>query len=239
MPVNNKLQHPRVTVFVPAFNEEKLIGLTLERLRNQDFDEEYELLVIDNASTDMTAELAKRHGARVVREEQKGNRFAVERGFAEARGDIIIQTDADTLPDDQFVRVLADAYRDTDVIAAGTRITFYDAAPWFTKLFRLLTVLNFRESMWGASLSATKQAWQEVGGFNQGFDLNADAYFTLQLRKVGKVAIIKNYYLPMSGRRYSGNPLRVIWNSKDLMINGLYMMFTGRPLLRKPFKDIR
>ncbi|KXK26986.1 MAG: Undecaprenyl-phosphate 4-deoxy-4-formamido-L-arabinose transferase [candidate division WS6 bacterium OLB20] len=239
MPVNNNLTHPRVTVFVPAHNEEKLIGLTLERLRNQDFDEEYELLVIDNASTDKTAAIARLHGARVVREDQKGNRFAVERGFSEARGDIVIQTDADTLPDERFVRVIADAYRDPEVVGAGTRITFYDAEPWFTRIYHFSTNFNFREAMWGASLSATKEAWRKVGGFNHGFDLNSDAYFTLQLKKIGKVVIIKDYYLPMSGRRYSGSFPTVAWNSKDLLINGVYMMFTGKPISRKSFKDIR
>src|SRR3990172_4599839 len=98
MPVNNNLENPLVTVFVPAYNEEKLLAETLERLKNQDYDGEYELMVIDNASTDRTAGIARKAGARLINEPAKGNRFAVERGFKEAKGEIVVQTDADSRP---------------------------------------------------------------------------------------------------------------------------------------------
>ncbi|KXK08256.1 MAG: glycosyltransferase family 2 protein [Candidatus Dojkabacteria bacterium] len=239
MPVNNKIKKPRITVFVPAYNEEKLIAQTLNCLKNQDIHEDYELLVVDNASTDKTAQIAKNSGARVVSEPQKGNRFAVERGFAEARGDIVIQTDADTRPDKSFIRKIAQEYDDPKVVGVGTRIKFFDAEPWVNPTFKFMTIFNFRESMWGASLSARKDAWRKVGGFNHGFDLNSDAYFTIRLRKIGKVVIIKDYYLEMSGRRFCGNIVDVAQNSKDLFLNGTYMMFTGKPISKKPFKDIR
>jgi len=218
MPVNNNLENPLVTVFVPAYNEEKLLAETLERLKNQDYDGEYELMVIDNASTDRTAGIARKAGARLINEPAKGNRFAVERGFKEAKGEIVVQTDADSRPGREFLRKIMAPYADPKVVGCGTRIEFLGVSPVFNNLYKLAAILNPREAMWGPSLSARKWAWKKIGGFNKGFDINSDGYFTLQLRKIGKVAIVKDYYLPVSGRRYQGNFLKVI---------------------RRPYKDIR
>ncbi len=239
MPVNNELTHPRVTVFIPAYNEEKLIGKTLDLLKDQDYEGEYELMVVDNASTDSTAEIAGRSGARVIREEAKGNRFAVERGFAEAKGEIVVQTDADSRPTREFLRRILEPYSDPNVVASGTRIKFFDCSPLINILYKVAAILNPRESMWGPSLSARKWAWKKVGGFNKGFDINADGFFTLCLRKVGKVAIIYHYYLPVSGRRYNGNFFEVFMNSLELNVSSVYMVLTGKPLIKRPFKDIR
>ncbi|MFQ5492865.1 MAG: glycosyltransferase [Candidatus Dojkabacteria bacterium] len=239
MPVNNQLKNPRITVFIPAHNEEKLLGYTLEKLKAQDIDEEFELLVIDNASIDKTGEIARNEGARVVREEKKGNRFAVERGFKEARGDIVIQTDADTSPAKDFVRTLAAAYDDPEVVGAGTRVHLVGVNPLINKLNKVFSDFNPREGMWGPSLSARKWAWKEVGGFNKGFDLNSDSYFGFQLAKIGKVKIIKDYYLPVSGRRYTGGFFSILKNAGKLVVNGLFMIMFKRPLFKDPFEDIR
>lgn len=239
MPINNKLDKPKVTLFIPAYNEEKLLGKTLARIRNQDYPGEFELLVIDNASTDRTAAIAKEYGARVITEETKGNRFAVERGFKEARGEIVVQTDADTRPTKSFLSAILKPYEDPEVIAVGTRVKFFGCSPLINILINLAALVNPRESMWGLSLSARKSAWEKVGGFNKGFDLNADAYFTLALRKIGKVVIVKNYYMLASGRRYAGNLFDIFINTFQLNINSLFMVFTGKPIFRRPFKDIR
>ncbi len=87
-----------VSVVIPALNEEGVVGKTVsavpvEKLRALGLD--VEVLVVDNASQDNTAEEAKRAGARVVREDRRGYGNAYLRGFSEASGDILIMLDAD------------------------------------------------------------------------------------------------------------------------------------------------
>jgi len=86
-----------VSVIIPAYNEEKLIGSCLESLKNQDFGNGgYEVIVVDNNSTDRTVMVAKDFNVKIISEPRKGVSFAVRKGFAEAAGEIIATTDADT-----------------------------------------------------------------------------------------------------------------------------------------------
>jgi len=56
------MKNPLISVVIPAFNEENFIAKTLESLLNQDF-KDFEIIVVDNNSTDQTAEIAKKFGA--------------------------------------------------------------------------------------------------------------------------------------------------------------------------------
>lgn len=87
-----------ISVVIPALNEEGVVGKTvsavpLDKLRGLGLD--VEVLVIDNASQDNTAEEAKRAGARVVREDRRGYGNAYIKGFSEASGNILVMLDAD------------------------------------------------------------------------------------------------------------------------------------------------
>lgn len=95
-----KLQ-PKISIIVPAFNEEKCISECIESMNRQQgiARHDYEIIVIDARSTDRTVELAKKAGAdRVIVETQKQTiSFARQLGARAARSDIIIQTDADVI----------------------------------------------------------------------------------------------------------------------------------------------
>jgi glycosyltransferase involved in cell wall biosynthesis len=101
-------------VLYPCLNEERAIGAcvdrALEALKAASLDGE--VLVVDNASTDRSAEIALAHGARVVCETRRGYGSAYLRGFREARGEFVVMLDADgTYPAEmlgEFVRVLRD-----------------------------------------------------------------------------------------------------------------------------------
>jgi len=82
----------KVSVVIPAYNEEKAIKKTVK-----DFSKPYidEIIVVDNNSTDRTAEIAKKTGAKVVKETCQGYGYALRRGMKEAKGDIIILTEGD------------------------------------------------------------------------------------------------------------------------------------------------
>lgn len=81
----------KISVIIPAYNEEKGIAKTIKRIPKEVF----EIIVVDNNSTDKTAEVAKKLGAKVIKETRQGYGYALQKGFAVARGDIIVTTDAD------------------------------------------------------------------------------------------------------------------------------------------------
>ena len=62
----------RFSVVVPAYNEAAYLGRALDSLQHQDYDGTYEIIVVDNNSTDNTAAIAARYGVRLVKEAQQG-----------------------------------------------------------------------------------------------------------------------------------------------------------------------
>jgi glycosyltransferase involved in cell wall biosynthesis len=88
----------KISIVIPALNEEGIVGKTVKSVPIKELEEkgfETEIVVVDNASTDKTAEEASEAGARVVRENKRGYGNAYLRGFKEAKGDIIVMGDAD------------------------------------------------------------------------------------------------------------------------------------------------
>ena len=90
----------KISVIIPAYNEEEFIGSALDALHKQTFPRaDFEIIVVDNASTDTTGALAKKGGAdSVVIEEEKGTNSARQRGLREASGEIVAFLDADCVP---------------------------------------------------------------------------------------------------------------------------------------------
>ena len=88
----------KISIVIPALNEEGIVGKTVKSVPIKELEEkgfETEIVVVDNASPDKTAEEASEAGARVVRENKRGYGNAYLRGFKEAKGDIIVMGDAD------------------------------------------------------------------------------------------------------------------------------------------------
>lgn len=85
----------KISVVIPAYNEEKNIEETIQRVRNTG--EDYEIIVVDDGSVDDTHKLARDAGVIAFRfEENRGKGAAFRKGIEEATGDIIVQVDADS-----------------------------------------------------------------------------------------------------------------------------------------------
>jgi len=110
------------SVVVPAHNAEATLDACLSSLGQQTLPRQaYEIIVVDDGSSDGTAEVAQRHeGVVVIREEQSGPAKARNRGAAEARGRYLVFTDADCEADPDFLRALV-APMESDVGIAGVQ----------------------------------------------------------------------------------------------------------------------
>ena len=130
--------HIRFSVVVPAYNEAAYLGRALDSLRHQDYDGTYEIIVVDNNSTDSTAAIAAHHGVRVVSESQQGVCAARQRGFDSARGEIIISTDADTTQPREWLRTIDARFADSDQIVAVAGPCRYQNPSWWAKAYPTL-----------------------------------------------------------------------------------------------------
>ena len=130
-PAGADVARPRFTVVVPALNEAAVLAACLSSLAAQEVEGLVEVIVVDNASTDRTAEIARNLGATVVVEPRRGVCAARQRGTEAAHGEIIVSTDADTVFAPHWLTGI-DAHfttDDTTVMVAGPA-RFVDAPVW-------------------------------------------------------------------------------------------------------------
>jgi glycosyltransferase involved in cell wall biosynthesis len=128
----------RFSVVVPAFNEEAVLAACLDSLAAQAYAGVIEVIVVDNASTDGTAALAREQGARVVHEPQPGICWARQRGLASATGEIVVTTDADTTVPTDWLQRIDDQFRNRPDAVAVAGPCVYVGGPWWSSIWARL-----------------------------------------------------------------------------------------------------
>ena len=133
-------QHDRTrfSIVVPAYNEAGYLGCSLTSLQNQDFTGPYEIIVVDNNSTDDTAEVAASYGVRVVHETEQGVCAARQRGADVANGEIIVSVDADTVYPPDWLSTIDARFTGSEGIVAVAGPCRYENPSWWSKLYPVL-----------------------------------------------------------------------------------------------------
>jgi glycosyltransferase involved in cell wall biosynthesis len=102
-------QYPFVTVVVPVYNEKRSIGDTLRSLLSQEYPSRYyEIIVVDNGSTDGTLDIVKRSGVKVLQEPIRSSYRARNKGIKEARGNYVAFIDGDCIAHNDWLKNLID-----------------------------------------------------------------------------------------------------------------------------------
>ena len=128
----------RFSVIVPAYNEAAYLGRALDSLLHQDYNGRYEVIVVDNNSTDGTAAVAAQYGVSVVTEPQQGVCAARQRGVDCATGEIIISTDADTTQPRDWLRTIDARFAESERVVAVAGPCRYQDPSWWAKAFPVL-----------------------------------------------------------------------------------------------------
>jgi len=222
---------PFVSVIVPVYNEEYLLPACLEALKQQDYDGPYEIVVVDNACTDRSPEIARAMGVRVVSEPRKGVVNALRTGFAATRGEIVACTDGDTcVPRDWLSRLVAALNSGPDVVAAGGLYIFHDASWWLRLLIPFFNLFNWHLN--GSNLAVRRWAYEAIGGLDPEIILGWDAAIGFRLRRVGRVVLDRELFVKTSARSYRA------FLCLRYALNYVWLALLGRPLLRA-MPDIR
>lgn len=207
----SKIQKLTVSIVIPAYNEEDFLQACLEAIARQTV-QPFEVIVVDNNSTDRTAEIARSFPfVTLLSERRQGVVFARDRGFNAARGDIIGRIDVDTIVPESWVRDIQTIFADSSA-AAVSGVMHYDVGLKQTvdkiDLFfrrRLARLLGETDTVFlqGANAAIRRAAWLQTekrlcrrGNMHEDFDL------AIHLQEVGyEVAFDERLHANISARR--------------------------------------
>jgi glycosyltransferase involved in cell wall biosynthesis len=194
----------RISFIVPAYNEEVMLGATLATLADaaRSLALPFEVVVVNDASTDRTAAVARTQGAQVLDVDLHKIGAVRNAGARIATGDLLVFVDADTLVATATLREMMDAVRqgavgggarvrlDLHGVSRGWRV-LAEAACW--ALFRL----GFAG---GCFLFARREAFEAAGGFDERYFASEEIHLRIALAKRGRFVMVPHPVLS-SGRK--------------------------------------
>ena len=251
----------KISFVIPAYNEEKMIGKCLasvfkeiNRTKNQNLDTpcpSFEVVVVDNASTDRTREEAlKFAGVTVVRENLKGLVYARRAGWVATTGELVANIDADTIvPEGWLSTVVNNFAKDKNLVALSGPYFYYDLSMFenllvkifyfFGWLIYLFThfVLNKGAMLQGGNFVLRRDAWDRAGGFDTTIAFyGEDTDVARRVSKQGRVLWTWNLPMYTSGRRLRKEG--IVRTGFTYALNFFSTSITGRPATNK-YSDIR
>lgn len=229
---------PFLSVVVPAFNEESRLAASLDRIEGymELLGKSFEVIVVDDGSTDQTAEIGRRLSARPLKGqrirlfcngENRGKGFSVRRGMLAARGEFALMTDADlSTPIEEFEN-LEKRLQDEglDLVFGSRDLEDSDVQvrqPWiretlgklFNRLVRLVTALPYRDTQCGFKLFRMKSCrplfeCQSVEGF----------IFDVEILFVARKWSLKMAEVPVTWRHAEGSKVSVVATAPSTIID--------------------
>lgn len=162
-----------VSIIIPAYNAEKTIAKTLQACLEQDYPGRWEIIVVDDGSTDGTAKEVKRYPARYIYQDNAGPASARNRGWKEARGEVVCFTDSDCVPLRGWLSKLLRNYQEGTIGAVGG--SYGIANPENLLAYCIQEEIFVRHSampretrfLGSYNLSVKKSVLEDVGGFQE------------------------------------------------------------------------
>lgn len=222
----------KISVVVPAFNEEALLPSSLASIRAaMSAFEEAELIVCDNNSTDRTAEIARAAGAKVVFEPVNQIARARNAGAAAASGDWLVFVDADSYPSVELFREAGQAMNN-GCLAGGATVAAESRDALFRCSMTLWNALS-RVARWGAGafIFCETRAFRELGGFNEELYASEEIDLFRRLKRRAKhdgraIVILHRHPLRTSDRKAQ------LYTNAEFFRFLLRMLFLGRRTVR-------
>lgn len=203
----------KVSVVIPTYNEEKFIRTCLESLMQQE-EKADEIIVVDNNCTDRTVEIAKEYPVRVVREKVQGMTPARNRGYDEAKYEIIARTDADAILPTNWIATIKHGFTDENIVALAGPTFFYDA-PLPGATTKLQSIIFFKgtrlmlghETTHGPNTALRKSAWQKIRTLVCMDDraVHEDIDLAIHLSRIGTIKYEPAMLNKVSARRINHN----------------------------------
>jgi glycosyltransferase involved in cell wall biosynthesis len=193
-----------ISFIIPAHNEEAWVGRCVSAIRNaaESLGEPHEIIVVDDASTDATAAIARQQGAQVIRVEHRQIAATRNAGARQARGEVLFFVDADTLTNAPAIQSALRAIR-AGAIGGGCVPRFEGWLPWWFRLTEPLIEPAVRLARFlpsGAFLFCTRSAFETTGGFDENYFAAEEVMFVAAVKRQGRFAILAETVVT-SGRK--------------------------------------
>jgi glycosyltransferase involved in cell wall biosynthesis len=222
-----------ISFIVPAYNEELELPATLAAIKRAAaaVTSDFEIVVVDDASTDRTAEIARAAGAELVTINGRQIAAARNAGARHAKGDILFFVDADTRIDPIHVSKAIAALAKGCAGGSARMLTDKDVPLLGGLLLRLFATIYFASNLGaGAFLFTTRRNFDAVGGFDEKYFAGEEVILSLALKKIGPFTIIPE---PMvtSGRKLRMHSGRHLWRQSIRMLFGGMKSYHSRDRL--------
>ena len=206
---------PRISVLIPAYNEEGYLGACLESLRSLNYPD-LEIIVANNNSTDRTCEIAAEFpGVIIVNETKKGPNAARQKALIASTGSTIASLDADCVVSPNWIKNALPHFDRQETVAVSGMCLF-DGGSWYTHLLEIETryVLKFFHFvvhhvmhkygiMLGGNAWYRREALEKIGGFDAGIEFwGDDAHTAEMLTKIGRIDYDTRVVVMTSSRRF-------------------------------------
>lgn len=240
----------KLSLIIPAYNEELYIAsclqCALKELAAQPDPAQIEVIVVNNASTDLTVPIASAfEHVRVVDEPVKGLTHARQKGLETASGDILAFIDADTrMPAGWLNRVLTAYEQNSGLVCLSGPYFYYDLPGIKGFLVKLYWLLLAKPTYWctrymavGGNFAASQQALRRIGGFDKSIAFyGEDTNIARRLAAEGEVRFDMGMVMATSARRLRAEGF--VTTAIRYVIN-----FLSEAVLKKPattaYRDIR
>ena len=233
-----------VSVIVPVYNGARTIISCLESLLVQDYPNElYEIIVVENGSTDETTNLVKKYPVRLLHCERKGPAFARNFGVQYSKAELIAFTDSDCVADPQWLKNLVSAYEDAQVAGAGGKIiplkeAEYSHIQYYSEINNPLENFlsgegEFLPHLYTANASYRREMFLKISGFNDKLLTaeDVDLSWRLQLAQGCKLAYVEDalvYHHHRVNKKALARQYRQ-YGYGEILIDALYHKFSGYP----------
>ena len=208
-----------ISFIVPAYNEERLLGRTLNAIDQaaRALGQPVEVIVADDASTDRTAAIAQEHRAHLV--SVKCRQIAATRnaGARAANGEMLVFVDADTIVTEAAVRAAIAAMR-AGAVGGGCAVRFDGRLPPYGRVLAAVVNPLYRAVRLasGCFLFCTREAFRATGGFDETLFAAEEIAMSQALRRQGRFVILRESVTTSgrklrahSGREFLGTLLRL------------------------------
>jgi glycosyltransferase involved in cell wall biosynthesis len=242
----------KLSFVIPAHNEEAYIGKCLASIISEiKNSSEFEVIVVNNASTDKTGEVAASFpGVKVIDEPKKGLVQARRAGYLVAQADLVANIDADTILMPGWIDKALSAFQKNEKLVAfsGPFIyydlpgvvgflvnVFYRIGYFWSAVFSYF--FDFGDMLQGGNFIIKRSAFDKVGGFNPELDFyGEDTDVARRIHQVGDVVFSFKFPVYASGRRLKGEG--IITTGLKYSINFVWTIIFKKPFTKK-YKDFR
>ena len=237
-----------LSVIIPAYNAAQTLGEQLDALKDQEYAGNWEIVVVNNGSTDNTVKMVQRYQQlmprlRLIHAPAKQNRsYARNIAAGEAKGDALLFCDADDIVAPGWIAALAEAIEKHDIAIGPIEVHILDSdaprQPFYFRLSLKEPYLNFLPVAMSSNCAVSRQAFEAIGGFSEDFPRQQDVDLSWRLQLHGydmhlaPEAVV--YYRPRE-------TLREVWKqavgSGEAHVN-LYRHFAAHGMPRPTARDV-